>query len=274
MAAFPSNPGRREARDAAILERAAAKLIELFQLVFLEAGRPELPPADYALKGGGNLRFFLRSHRRSADLDFDYRGRRFDDFAERVDRVLASRALAELLRGRGVTLVEPRRSKITETVKRWKLALHGPGVEGATSKLEFSARRARAAPVFEPIDDALARRAGIGVVRLNHYGPAAAIEQKLGALVGRTATEPRDLFDLDHLFREFPSALAEARLDPARTRSAIDRAIELPYARYRELVVPYLEDEFVPLYGSEEAWNDMVLHVTARLEGRLRADHA
>lgn len=240
--------------------------IELFQLVYLEARRAELPAADYALKDGGNLRFFLRSRRRSADLDFDYRGRRFDDFADRVDRVFASRALAELLGTRGITLVEPRRSKVTDTVKRWKLALRARGVEATATKLEFSARPTDAIPVFEAIDEGLARRAGIGTVRLNHYGPAVTIEQKLGALAGRSATEPRDVFDLDHLFREFPDALAEARLDPAKTRTAFQRALELPYARYAELVVRYLDDEFVPLYGTEEAWNDMVLRVVARLD--------
>lgn len=251
------------------VEREGPKIIELFQLVFLEAARLELPLADYALKGGGNLRFFLRSRRRSADLDLDYRGRGFDDFADRVDRVLVSRALTELLRLRGIVLLDPRRSKVTDTVKRWKLGLRASGVEAAASKIEFSARPASAAPIFQAIDEALARRAGIGTLRLNHYGPVATIEQKVGALVGRTPPEPRDVFDLDHLFREFPEALGEVRLAPARTRAAIERALELRYSSYQELVVRYLDDDFVPLYGSEEAWNDMVLRVTTRLEERL-----
>jgi hypothetical protein len=31
-------------------------------------------------------------------------------------------------------------------------------------------------------------------------------------------------------------------------------------------VAEYLEEEFVPLFGSEQAWNDLVARVVARLE--------
>lgn len=263
----------RTARSPAEIERQASKIVELFQLLFLEAARPELPPGEYALKGGGNLRFFLRSRRRSADLDFDYIGRRFADFGDRLDRVLQSRVLSDLLRARAVSLHDVRRSKDTATVKRWKLALRTVGTEAAASKIEFSGRPAGATPIFEAIDEHLARRAGIGTVRLNHYGPAPSIEQKVSALAGRGETEPRDIFDLDHLFREFPDAIQSARLDGGTTRAAIDRALALPYADYEQLVVRYLEDDFLPLYGSAEAWNDMVLRVVARLEEWLKEGH-
>ena len=251
-------------------ERRAGRAIELLQLAFLEVAAVQLPLPDFALKDGGNLRFFLRSRRRSRDLDIDYLGERFDDFAERVDAVLTSRVLAEILRARSITLASPRRAKDTFTVKRWKLALAAPGMEETASKIEFSARRVDAAPVFEPLDKELARRLRARAVRLNHYSPPRTIEQKVRALAQRSQTEPRDVFDLDHLLREYPEALSQARLDPSHVRAAIARALDLRYEDYLTLVVEYLEEEFVPLYASEEAWNDMVLRVTTLLEERLR----
>lgn len=264
------HPRRGRAVAAETQDRKAGRAIELFQLAFLEVAAVELPLADFALKGGGNLRFFLRSRRRSRDLELDHLGERFDRFAERVDRVFASRALAELLRARDLAPVDPRRSKDTATVKRWNLSLAAPGMEVASSKIEFSGRGATAYVAFDQIDESLARRLRGRAVRLNHYPAQAAIEQKVHALAQRSETQPRDVFDLDHLIREYPDAMRQARIDAGAARAAMARALELSYEHYAQLVVEYLEEEFVPLYGSEESWNDMVLRVTAELEGRLR----
>src|SRR2546425_3251027 len=114
--------------------RAIGEAIELFQLAFLEVAVVRLPLADFVLKGGANMRFFFASQRRSRDIDFDYRGQRFDAFADRVDDVLSSRALAELLRERHVTLSDPRRSKQTATTRRWKVALGGEALFDATKR--------------------------------------------------------------------------------------------------------------------------------------------
>ncbi len=269
-------PERRDTRPLApaggdTQDRKAGRAIELFQLAFLEVASVELPLAEHALKGGGNLRFFLRSPRRSRDLDFDYLGRGFDDFADRVDRVLSSRVLTELLRTRTITMLNPRRAKDTRMVKRWKLTLAASGMEEVSSKIEFSAREVRGEPVFEQLDDALAQKLRGRAVRLNHYPPSLTIEQKVSALAQRSQTEPRDVFDLDHLFREYPEAFAQARLEPNAAREAIARALDLKYGDYVTLVVHYLDEELFPLHATEDAWNDMVLRVTARLEERLRA---
>lgn len=248
------------------------RAIEQFQLAFLEVATTQLPPSDYALKGGGNLRFFLRSRRRSRDLDLDYLGTRFGQFADRVERVFASRALTELLSTREIRLQRPRSVKDTGTLKRWKIALAASGMEGTWSKIEFSAREVRHEAEFEPIDADLARRLRGRAVSLKHYPPLAAIEQKVRALAQRGETQPRDVFDLDHLMREFPDAFAQARLEPALVRAALSRAWELSYDDYLKLVVEYLEEDFVSLYGSEDAWNGIALRVTAQLEARLKEE--
>ncbi len=251
--------------------RRQGRAIELLHLAFCQVAAARLPLNDFALKGGGNLRFFLRSRRRSADLDLDHLGRDFDRFAKRMDDLLASRALSELLRLREIQLLfEKRRAKDTETVKRWKLKLACLGMEDASSKIEFSDRGSSAQPVLEQMDAELARHLGGVAARLNHYPPVAAIEQKVGALADRRETEPRDVFDLDHLFRQYPDALAQTQLEPGKTRAAIDRAGEIPYEDYRDLVVEYLEEDFVDLYRTEQAWTDMVLRVVQQLQEKLR----
>ena len=251
--------------------RKGGRAIEFFHAVFLQVATTQLPLSDFALKGGGNLRFFLRSRRRSADLDLDYLGRNFDGFAERMDKVMATRALSELLRVQGITLVfDGHRAKDTATVKRWKFGLARVGMETASSKIEFSNRGPAGDPVVDQSDTELARRLGAVAVRFNHYPAVPAVEQKVNALARRSETEPRDVFDLDHLFVQYPTALADASLNKELTRAAVDRAGGITYAQYRDLVVEYLEEDFVPLYSSEQAWTDMAARVAHALEGKLR----
>src|SRR5712692_4433492 len=250
-------------------EREAGKVIEQFHLAFVEVAAVRLPIADLVLKGGANMRFFFRSPRRSRDIDFNYLGTRSESFAGRVDEVLKSRALAELLRQHEITLVNPRRYKQTETTRRWKLSLQTSAVESADSKIEFSARE-ESLDDFElrPIDPELARRLGGRSVPINRYGAIAMVTQKVGALRHRSETQPRDIFDLDLLFRTHPDALTQAPLEQRSLQEAFERARALTYQEYRTTVVDYLEEEIVDVLGTENAWNDMLRQVVERLEAR------
>src|SRR2546428_4389727 len=170
--------------------RAIATAIELFQLALLEVAVVRLPLADFVLKGGANMRSFFGSQRRSRDIDFDYRGQRFDAFADRVDDVLKSRALVELLRERDLSLGDPRRSKQSSTTRRWKFALTGDAVFDVSSKIEFSARREISTDYeLRQIDPVLAGRLGGRPVRINRYGPTPMGTQKIGARRRPTRTE-------------------------------------------------------------------------------------
>ena len=250
-------------------DREAGKVIERFHLAFVEVAAVRLPISDFVVKGGANMRFFFRSPRRSRDIDFNYLGRRFVNFAGRVDEVLESRALGALLRQHEVTLVNPRRHKQTETTRRWKLSLQTPLVEDADSKIEFSARQ-EPLDDFElrPIDPALARRLGGRSVPINRYGAMAMVTQKVDALRHRSETQPRDVFDLDLLFRTHPDALAQAPVEQRALEEAMERARALTYQEYVTTVVDYLEEEIVDVLGTENAWNDMLRHVVETLEAR------
>jgi hypothetical protein len=256
-------------RQAGRSEREAGKIIERFHLVFIEVAAARLPIADFVIKGGANMRFFFRSQRRSRDIDFNYVGRRFENFAERVDEVLKSQALSELLRQHDISLVNPRRYKQTETTRRWKLSLQTHLVDDAGSKIEFSAR---AEPLqdfqLRPVDSELARRLGGRSVPINRYGPIAMVTQKIDALRHRSETQPRDVFDLDLLFRTHPDVLGQAPLQQRALEDAIERARALTYQEYLSTVVDYLEEQIVDVLGSETAWDDMQRHVVETLEAR------
>ena len=49
--------------------------VERFHLAFLQVLPQHLPPANYVVKGGANLRLWLGSVRRSEDIDFNFIGR-------------------------------------------------------------------------------------------------------------------------------------------------------------------------------------------------------
>jgi hypothetical protein len=250
--------------------RNQARAIELFQLAFMQAASAKLRPQDYAMKGGGNLRFFLRSGRRSGDVDLDYLGSNFTAFGERVNELLTGDAIPRLLKLRDIRVFDTSVRKDTPTTKRWMLKLARDGMPDATTKVEFSRRGEAAEPVLEQADTALARKLGGIAVRLNHYPPSSAIVQKVDALCDRSETEPRDVFDLDHLFRQYPDAVGQARLDPARGQRAAKVAEDIDYDRYQELVAPYLDEEIVELYGNEEAWLDMRVRVVTLLRERAK----
>lgn len=245
--------------------RRHARAIELFHLAFMQVAAAQLRAEDYAVKGGGNLRFFLGSGRRSAGLDLDYLGDRFDGFRDRVAAVLTGAALPRLLKLRDIRVFDMRLRKDTQTTKRWLFKLARPGMPDATSKVEFSSRGSAERPVLAQADPELARKLGGVAVRLQHYPPAAAIAQKVRALRDRSTTEPRDVFDLDHLARRYAGALADAALEPDLVLAAAKIAEEIPYQRYHELVEPYLDEDIADLYSGAQAWFDMQLRVVTEL---------
>ena len=66
--------------------------IEIFHLAFLQVLPQHLPPLNYAVKGGANLRLFLGSVRRSEDIDFNFVGHVPWSLQPRIDAALKSPA--------------------------------------------------------------------------------------------------------------------------------------------------------------------------------------
>ena len=62
-----------------------------------------------------------------------------------------------------------------------------------------------------------------------------------------------------------PSARADLELAEASVRAA-EAALAIPFAAYEQLVVDYLEDEFIEIYDRPEVWEEMVTRVVDFLE--------
>ena len=246
--------------------REGAKLVELLHLSLLQVMPSYLPVSDYAVKGGANMRLFYGSRRRSQDIDLDYLGGRFHIVEDAVDAALASRAFGDLLRVAGGEMSEPTKPKQTDTTRRWKFYVDGPDAR-LNTKIEFSAREADPEHAFETARGDLGRAMGLRVVKAEHYLPPAAIRQKIHALAQRRETEPRDVFDLDLLFATYRDQVQPGEVDALTLKAAIDAALSIPYETYEDLVVQYIEDDFVEIYGRPEVWTDMTLGVVEHLEG-------
>jgi hypothetical protein len=82
-----------------------------------------------------------------------------------------------------------------------------------------------------------------------HYTAEAAVEQKVEALARRSETQARDVFDLDLLLRRQPPVSLTA--DAFACQRAAERTLELPYAAFRDQVLPFLDPEVAELYDVE-----------------------
>src|SRR5690242_2108845 len=115
--------------------------IEISHLLFLRAFGARADKNLSALKGGCNLRFFLKSIRYSEDMDLDLRTMSVGTLRNNVDHVLAAQSFAQTLRAQAIEIVRTSRPKQTEITQHWKLTLRltDSGAEVPT-KIEFSRR--------------------------------------------------------------------------------------------------------------------------------------
>ena len=93
----------------------------------------------------------------------------------------------------------------------------------------------------------------------SHYGAAAALRQKAGALAGRTATQARDVFDLHHLIAGGAPLSALAAMDRDVVDQAQARATDMDFSAFTSQVVSYLTPESrnghsSPRCGTPSCW--------------------
>ncbi len=242
-----------------------AQITELFHVAFLDVLSKRLDPARYVLKGGANLRYFFESLRYSEDIDLDINGEAPWGLEEKVDGVLDSGAMKALLRIGGLAIAEFSKPKQTTTTRRWKVGIEVSGrSELVRTKVEFSSRNGEQRYRLEAIPSRIVAPYALRSPSVQHYTEDAPTEQKVMALAGRSEAQARDVFDLDLLLRRRP--LAAGSLDSQILTDAGDRARQLPFAAFRDQVLPFLEPDAVELYETEEAWEQMQTFVAEKLE--------
>lgn len=241
-----------------------AQAIEFFHLAFLQVLQGRLDQANYVLKGGANLRYFFDSVRYSEGIDLDASGIEVGAFEEKVDGALRAPALTVLLRGGGLTVGEFSKPKQTETTQRWKVPLRLTGRdEPLRTKIEFSRRNGDERLILEAVSGRLAAPYALRPPTVHHYLAEAATEQKIEALAGRSETQARDVFDLDLLLRRQPELRAPSTAE--LREEAAGRALELPFAAFRDQVLPFLDPEVAELYDDAASWEQIRGYVTERL---------
>jgi predicted nucleotidyltransferase component of viral defense system len=247
------------------MELTNVQTIEFLHVAFLDVLSARLDPQRYVLKGGANLRYFFASQRYSEDIDLDFIRPVPWSIKEKVDGVLESPALRGLLAVGGLSLEEWSSSKQTDTTHRWKVGVRAPShSQLVRTKIEFSNRESGGECRLDPVPAAIVEPYALRRPTVQHYTAAAATEQKVLALVGRTQTQARDVFDLELLLRR--NSIPKGSLESDLLDVAIDRALELTYDAFRDQVLAFLDPGAVELYDSAPAWEQLQTFVAERLE--------
>ena len=247
--------------------RSERQTIEIFHLLFLRAFGARVDKALFALKGGCNLRFFLKSIRYSEDMDLDIQTMAVGTLRNNVSRLFEAQSFLQSLRAQGIEIARTSLPKQTETTQRWKLTLRV--IESAAelpTKIEFSRRGLEGDKAVEPVDAGIIRAYRLYPVIVQHYSVHTAFAQKISALALREQVQSRDVFDLKQLL---DAGGAEQPL-PATTAVnlplAIDHALAVDYAAFAGQVLAFLEPEYQEHYRNRKVWAELQRQVVDGLE--------
>jgi hypothetical protein len=244
-----------------------AQVVEQFHLLFLASLTRGSDKRTLVVKGGCNLRFFHRSVRYSEDLDLDVSGLDTSVLRDRVRGILSSRSFRQALEARGIGIEHVTEHKQTATVQRWKLGLETVRTaRPLPTKLEFSHRGTGEGIDFGSISPELIAEYRLAPFMASHYGAAAALAQKIGALAGRAEPQARDIFDLHHLLAIGAPLDVLRDIDPHSLEQARARVTALEFGAFRSQVVSYLRAEDQPHYDAPAVWDTMILEVLEALE--------
>lgn len=231
---------------------------ERFHLLFLGQLTKKVGQNLLALKGGCNLRFYFKSVRYSEDIDFDVHTISVETLRKNVRQVLKSSSFNDTLRAAGIEIAATSEPKQTDTTQRWKLSLKLSGFDREIpTKIEFSRRDEIAGAIMESVDPDIIVKYMLYPIHACHYSRLAAINQKIGALIGRANTQARDIFDLSLLIHDGLDLRGYA-LSSSEIEKACEHAQSLTFDDYRSQVVAYLMPEHQSQYGTPKVWNEMV----------------
>jgi predicted nucleotidyltransferase component of viral defense system len=246
----------------------ARQCVELFHLLFLNQLSRKLDRQCHALKGGANMRFFFKSPRYSDDIDFDIQAIRVDALKKKVNSILDSNPFHDILQTRNLKIEHITEHKQTETTQRWKLGLTYPLIKGALpTKIEFSRRRRLDSPLsLEPIAAEILRMYEMPFLMVSHYQAESAFKQKIDAIISRSETQARDIFDLYLLLTSRLEKIPRLEKQRADLNKARENILSTDFAAFKSQVISYLEPEVQKQYDSEDVWDGMRLKVVETLE--------
>ena len=247
-------------------QHTSIQFIELFHLLFLDQFVRKIDKLHYALKGGCNLRFFLKSIRYSQDMDLDIHTVRKETLSNTVNRILHSVPFSLILRSKNMELAHVSPSKQTNTTQRWKIQLNVTNIGMPLhTKIEFSRRSSEETSLFEPVEPLIISTYQLTPIYASHYSIRQALLQKIWALILRTETQARDIFDIVHLLN---MGMKLGQIPPSmksHLREAEENALSIPYHAFKSQVISYLPLEYHTQYDDPAFWDKMVLQVCSSL---------
>ncbi|HBQ21140.1 MAG: hypothetical protein A2Z91_00680 [Deltaproteobacteria bacterium GWA2_38_16] len=244
---------------------APQQYVEIFHLLFLRHLEGKLEKNLYALKGGANLRFFFKSIRYSEDIDFDVKIIAKDTLRPKITKLLNSQPFKQTLYSKGIEIIKINESKQTDTTQRWKLNLQTPNASlPLPTKIEFSRRTMTEKTIFESVDVDIIQTYQLYPILTNHYSAETAFYQKIYALISRTETQARDIFDLKWLLDlniKIKSLPASIKID-----FAIEQIKGVGFPEFKSQVVAYLMTEYQEYYSIPKRWNEIQTQVITTLQ--------
>lgn len=155
--------------------------------------------------------------------------------------------------------------KQTDTTQRWKLLLGFKNVSiSVPTKIEFSRRKMDEGVACVAIDSDVINQYHLYPIICNHYECNMAFLQKVSALINRTETQARDIFDLKWLLDQGAKVnLVDFSIQDVQ--AAIHNAEAINYADFKGQVIAYLMDEYKEFYDSVEKWNEIRAQVITAL---------
>jgi predicted nucleotidyltransferase component of viral defense system len=245
------------------------KIRELFHFLFLENLLRVSDSKFFTLKGGVNLRFFMKSPRYSEDMDLDVAGGRIETLKKNVYKILENSSFRRTLLTFGISDIlinDPLKAKQTETTQRFRVRLVNSLGEEFPTKVEFSRRSSEDPSIDENIDPSIASLYNRLSYRCQHYTGESAVLQKIRALAGRTETQARDVFDLNLLYLGgyFNKMLWNFKSD--LIEKAKEHMISISYSQYRDQVEEYLANDNQKDFSGRKNWEKMQETLLGELE--------
>lgn len=239
---------------------------ELFHLLFLTQLGRKLDKKFYALKGGCNMRFFFKSPRYSEDIDLDVQWISREILRKKVNNILNSTPFRDILQVRNIEVEHITEHKQTETTQRWKLGLFIAQIGTILpTKIEFSRRGLEKPLRFEMVVPEIIRAYELTPIMANHYPAEVACLQKIRALITRSVTQARDLFDVYILLTSRIEKITLPKELMKNLNKVKENILSIEYEVFKSQVISYLEPEDQSQYESEEVWDDMRLKVVEAL---------
>lgn len=236
------------------------ELREIFHLLFLENLLRGSDPKLYVLKGGVNLRFFLKSPRYSEDMDLDVLGGSVATLKKNGYKILENAAFRRVLATYGIVDIkinDPAKAKQTETTQRFRVRLINEAGEEFPTKVEFSRRLDPDDFLEEAIDPEISGHYKRLSFRCQHYSGTFAVTQKIKALAGRPQTQARDIFDLYLLYLANHFQKSRWKFTSEIRKKACENALSITYEQYRDQVEEYLSSSGKKDFGGRQRWDQI-----------------